>query len=115
YVVLNSTIIAALERADVDDHINLTRAVEDRAPRLVSLHVRERRAERKTDHGADGNTRAAQMTGRGAHPRRIHTDGCEMKTRGLFAEPFDVVFRRFRFQERVVNQTRPISGRSCLP
>jgi len=38
--------IAGFERADVDDHVDLTRAVEDCPPRLVVLHVGRGGAER---------------------------------------------------------------------
>ena len=50
--------VAGLQRADVDHHVDLARAVEDRAPRLVALDVGGRRAERKPDDRADADAAA---------------------------------------------------------
>ena len=47
--------VARLERADVDDHVDLGGAVEDRTPRLVVLDVGRRRAEREPDDGTDAD------------------------------------------------------------
>ena len=60
-VALDDAKIAGLERADVDDHVDFARAVEDRALRLVALDVGGRRAERKSDDRAHPHAAAREQ------------------------------------------------------
>ena len=60
-VALDRPQVAGLQRADVDHHVDLGRAVEDRPPRLVVLDVGGRRAQRKPDDGTDADAGAAQQ------------------------------------------------------
>ena len=57
----------ALERADVDDHVDLARALADRAPRLERLGLRRLRAEREADDAAHLDRCAAQQRRRLPH------------------------------------------------
>ena len=68
-VALDGAQVAGLERADVDHHVDLGRAVEDGPPRLVVLDVGGGRAERKADHRADADAAAAQQRARRSPPR----------------------------------------------
>ena len=54
-VALDRAEVARLQRADVDDHVDLGRAVEDRPPRLVVLDVGGGRAEREADDRTDAD------------------------------------------------------------
>ena len=80
-VLLDQPQIARLERADVDHHVDLGGAVEDRAARLVVLHVGGRRAQREADHRADADAGAAQLPRRQRHPRRVDAHRRETSAR----------------------------------
>jgi hypothetical protein len=114
YILLDCTIVAALEGADVDNHINLASAIKNRTPRFVSLHIAKRCAEREADHCADWNARALQVARSRANPGRIYAHGGESEPRSFFAQVLDVVFGRLGLEERVIDQTGPIARRPCL-
>src|SRR5215213_1514615 len=114
YVVLDRAVVAALQSADVYDHVYLARAVEHRAPRLVSLNVGERRAQREPDHRADRHARPAQHARRRLHPRRIHAHAREAVLRRLLAKARDVGLARLGLQERVIDEARPVARRRRL-
>src|SRR5256714_13128721 len=114
YVVLDGAVVAALQSADVDDHVNLARAVENCTPGLVSLHVRQSRAQRKADDRAHGHARPAQDTRRLLHPSRVHAHARELVLRCLLAQTPYVRLARLWLQQRVINQTRPIARRRRL-
>src|SRR6185436_2218645 len=88
--------------------------VEDRATRFVGFNVRQSRAERKSDDGANRNAATEQIARRDTHPRRVHTDGCEVIGGSFLAEFLDVVVSCFGFEERVVYQAGPFPRRSRL-
>ncbi len=98
--------IARLERADVDHHVDLARAVEDRSPRLVVLGVRRRGAQRKTHHRADLDRRLAQQPRAFGHPGRVHADAGKPVLGRLPAECLDVRPRRVGLEQRVVDHRR---------
>ena len=52
--------VASLERADVDNHIDLGRAISQRGLRLVYFRFRRCSPERESDHRADFDIRTAQ-------------------------------------------------------
>ena len=108
-IVFDQAVIAALQGADVDDHVNFARAVHDRSARFVGFHVGQGRAQGKSDNGADGDTAALQLTGRYAHPGWIHADRSEVILGSFFAKTIDFAFRRVRFQKSVVDQTGPVA------
>ena len=66
--------IAGFQGADIDDHVDLTRAVEDRSPCLVLFDVCGRRSEWKSSHRTDAShaprSRRAQ---RDTHVGLTHT------------------------------------------
>src|ERR1051325_8913411 len=111
-VVFDEAVVAALERADVDDHVHFPRPVKDRAARFICFDVRERGAEREADDGANGNTAAGEITRSDAHPCRIHADGSKAISRGFVTEFLDVFVSRFGLQQGVIYQTRPLA-RGC--
>ena len=82
-VALDDLEIAGLERADVDHHVDLGRAVEDRAPGLVVLDVGGGGAQRESDDRADADARAAQQLRRERDPGGIDADGREVELRRL--------------------------------
>src|SRR6185295_702684 len=57
-VAFDDAQVAGFERADIDDHVDLSRAVEDRTTRLVALDVSRRRAEWKPDNGTHAHAAA---------------------------------------------------------
>ncbi len=62
-VALDQFIIPRFERADVDDHIYLGRAVADGLLGLEHLALGRGSAQRKADHGADQHVAALQQLG----------------------------------------------------
>src|SRR2546421_743407 len=83
----------ALHVADVDDHVYFARAIHDRAARFIGLHIRQCRAGRKSNHSADGNAGALEVTRAHAHPRWVHADRSEAILRGLFTQMLDFSLR----------------------
>ena len=83
--MFDQAVIATLQSADVDDHVNFARAIHNRSPRFVSFHVRQGRAQWKSDYGADGDPAALQMASRYTHPGWINADRSEVILRGFFA------------------------------
>ena len=112
-VALHRAKVAGLQRADVDDHVDLRRAVEDGPPRLVGLDVRSRRAQRKPDDGADADAAAAQERRGGGDPGRVHAHRREVELRRFPAELLDLRPRRIRLQQRVIDHRRDAARRSA--
>src|SRR5512140_3179524 len=99
----------ALERPDVDDHVDLAGAVADGAPRLEGLDLARRGTEREADHRGDGDVRAAQVVGRPADPGRVDADGREAMLLRLGAQLVDLGRRRVGPKERVVDVVRQVA------
>ena len=108
-IVFDQAVIAALQGADVDDHVNFARAIHNRPPRFVGFHVGQGRAQRKSDYRANGDAAALQMTSRYTHPGWIHANRSEVILGSFFAKTIDFAFRRVRFQKSVVDQTGPVA------
>src|SRR6266404_2878286 len=51
-VVLDQTIVAALQRADINYHVDFARTIHDRSAGFVGFHIRQGRAQRKSNHRA---------------------------------------------------------------
>src|SRR5688572_17085836 len=113
-VVFDETIVTTLQGADVEHHVELARAIENRAACFVGFDVGQRGAEWKTDHSANRNAAAAQVARGDAHPRGIDAHRREPVSRGFLAKLFDVVVSGFGLQECVVYQTRPLARGSRL-
>src|SRR5450759_583070 len=99
----------ALERSDVDDHVDLAGAVADGAPCLEGLDLARRGTEREADHRGDGNVRAAQVVGRPADPRRVDAHGREAMLLRLGAQLVDLGRRGVRPEQRVVDEPREVA------
>ena len=59
--MFNETIVAALQCANVQDHVDFFRAIKNRAPGFIGFYIRQRCAERKSDYGAHWNAPAAEI------------------------------------------------------
>ena len=107
-IVLFSSVVAGLERADVDDHVDLASAFADRPARLQRLDLRRSGPQRKADHGADDGLGAAQASRATLHVDRVHTHGREAVLLGFVAQRVDLLVGRVRLQERVVDELRHV-------
>ena len=107
-VALDRAQIARLQRADVDHHVDLERAVEDRAPRLVVLDVgasSRRAGTRRPSRRRRRVPRSSRAACR--DPGRVDAHGREVELGGLAAQLLDLGPRRVRLEQRVVDHRRP--------
>lgn len=74
YIVLDGTVVAGFECPDIDDHIDLARAVKYRSAGLVGLDIRQRSPKRKTNDRTDRNAGSSQKCGSLLDPARIYAD-----------------------------------------
>src|SRR6185369_16469507 len=109
-VVFDKAIVATLQRADIDHHVDFRCAVEDRAARFVSFDVRKRSAEWKADDSTNRNAAADQITSSDAHPGRIHANGSEAISRSFVTQLLNIVVGSFRLEERVIDEACPFPG-----
>ena len=100
------SVVARLERADRDHHVDLARAVAQGAARLERLHLRAawRRAGSRSTVHTTRLTRAAEPLGAAADVHRVHADAREAVLVGLVAEPVDVGVRRLGPEQGVVDE-----------
>lgn len=104
-------IVAGLERADVDYHVDLARAVAQCKPGLVHLRLGQIRAEGKPDDRADfdvgacpASSGAGQRGGSAAHVAGVHANRPEPELARFAAETGDVAGGGFGLEQSVVNQ-----------
>ena len=109
-VVENEAVMPGLQESDIDDHIDLVRPVEDRAPRFVCFHVGRRRPQWKACHGADSHAGSSQQLGAQLHPGGIHAYRGKSELRGFFAELPDLHFGSIRLEQRMIDVLREIVG-----
>ena len=105
-VAFDDAEVAGLQGADVDDGVDLAGAVEDRALRLVPLHVGGRRAQREADHRAHADAAAGEQPRAQGDPGRVHAHRREPELRRLAAEVLDVLTRGVGLEQRVVDHRR---------
>ena len=96
-VMFNQTIVAALQRPDINNHVHFAGAVHDRPPRFVGLYISQRRAQRESNHRTDRHAAALQVAGTGAHPGGIYANRSKVIVGRLFAQMFDFSLRRVGF------------------
>ena len=101
-----SLALAAAQRADIDDHIDLFGAVTQCAQRLGDLRRSVGRAERKSRHRADLDRRSLQFRGDQSGPERIDANAGEFELQSLGANLTDIIPNRFGLEDGVVDQTR---------
>src|SRR5204862_5789543 len=101
-------------RADVDDHIDLARAVSDRSPGLAGFHVRSRSPERKSNDRADADAASIQEMRSQEHPGGVDTDVGELEVERLATQGFDVLSCRLGPQERMLDQPGDFPAGHCL-
>ena len=109
-ILLDQPQVARLERADIDHHVDLGGAVENRAPRFVLLHIRRRRAQRKTNDGTDAHAAAAQQPCAERDPCWVDAHRREVKLRRLATQFLNLGGGRVGFEQRVVDQAGHLAG-----
>ena len=103
-VALDEPQVARLQRADVDHHVDLAGAVEDRPPRLVVLRVRRRRAEREADDRADAHARCLAAGARKRPPRSGSRRRWRTRTRAASRHSVSISWpRRIGLEQRVID------------
>jgi len=94
--------LPVLDPAEIDDHVDLVRAVGDGVGGLEALDGGRRIAVREADDGADGHF-VAQIVLRLAHVGGRDADGRGLIGHGVVADGFDFAPRRGLGEQRVVN------------
>ena len=102
-VLANLGLHPALERADVDHHVDLASAVPDRPAGLEDLDLRRSGTEREADDRGDADVGVPQVVRGAADPRRVDADGREPEFGRLGAELVDVGDDGVGPQQRVVD------------
>ncbi len=100
--------VAALERADVDDHVDLTGTVPHGAPRLEGLHVGRGGSEGEADDRGHRDVGIAQADRGPAHPGGVDADRGEVMLRGFIAELVDVCGGGVGLEQCVVDIARQV-------
>jgi hypothetical protein len=101
--VVYRMVIAALELADGDHHIEFADAEAGEGGCLLAKCGDQRSAEGKTDHYADGNAGAGEKLNGGGGPDGIDHGAGETVADGFIAEVFNLVARGVGLEEGVVN------------
>jgi hypothetical protein len=94
------------ERADVDHHVDLCRAVVNGTPGLVVFDIGRRRPEGKTGNRTHTCGAAAQQSRCEGYPVRVDADGRKAVLARLGAELFNLLLRGVGFEQRVIDQRR---------
>jgi hypothetical protein len=90
-VLEHGLVVLGLERAEVDDHVDLARALADRVAGLVGLGGRRHRAEREADDAAHHHVGAGQERLAQPDPRGVDAHRREAVLLGLGAQRHDLV------------------------
>ena len=93
---------AVLHPAEVDNHVDLLRAVSNRVLRLEHLGGRGVVTVWETDHGADGQAPLQERRGTG-HIGRRDADAGRAIPHGVFAQRADLFPAGSRSEQRVIN------------
>src|ERR1019366_4597149 len=104
-------IFAALERADVDDHVDFLRPLPNRGAGFHGLRFRRLRAQREADDAANLHARSIQELAGDRDPRRIYAHRVELVLARLPAELFDVGPRGVGPQDGVVDKLGDVQRR----
>ena len=103
YVALDVVPVTAERLAEVDDHVDLGRAVAAGQLGLVTLRLGGAVAMRKADDRADEHAGAAQQLRRALHRVRFDAHGSHAAFRGEPAAILQLLIRHRGMQERVVD------------
>jgi hypothetical protein len=101
--------LSRLQRADIDDHVDFSRTIEDGSSCLVLLRVCSRGAKWKSHDGTDCYPTPPQQAGTGGDPGWVHADAGESELRRLAAERLDLGLRRVGLQQRMVDHRRHVA------
>ena len=94
---------AALQRADVDHHVDLAGARGDRGGGFKCLGGRQPGTERKADYRTDEHAGIGQLARGERHVRRIHADRVKAMLGRLAAEFADLRVARVGREQRVID------------
>ena len=92
-----------LQPPDIDHHVDLGSAIGDRQGGLVGLGVHVGGAKGEADHCGDPDATPLQHITRLGHPVRVQARGGALVASGDLTRHQDVVLRRRRIEERVVD------------
>jgi hypothetical protein len=102
-VVLDGFVIATLEFADVDHHVDLCSACGNRLLRLPAFGIGARRAQREPHHRAHLHWTVGKFHRNQRHPIRIDADTGETELTGFRGHSLDIGGRGVGTQQRVVD------------
>ena len=98
------TVVARDQAADVDDHVQLARAVLQGKTRFEDLRLGPRAAVRKTDHRPNGDRAARQQVACTLDVPRAHANGGDVVRCSQPAPALDERIIELRLQERMVDR-----------
>ena len=101
--VVDSLMVAALELADGDDHVQLACAQASERGRLLAERGDQRGAQRKSDNHAHGNARAGERGDRRGRPDGVDHGAGKAVADGLVAELLHLVAGGVGFEQGVVD------------
>ncbi|MNJ42434.1 hypothetical protein D3C77_374050 [compost metagenome] len=113
-IAKNDIVAAGLQRSDIDDHIDLSRAAANRISRLISLRLGSRGAKREADDGAHLHLRTRKLFRGIGYPRRVYTHRCESILLCIVRQLLDIFCRRVRPQQRMINHASYIHNYALL-
>ncbi len=102
-VAIDDVILAALERADVDDHVDFGRAIANRTARFERFGFAHVRPEWKADYRANFDRGTAEQTRAVPHVVWIDAHGSEAELFCFLAQLGDLIDSCIGTQERVVD------------
>ena len=102
-------VVAGLELADVDDHVDLGGAGGNHVSGLGGLGGGGHGAQRETDHGAGSDVGAGEVGRNARDPVTVHADAGGVQVLGLLAYAVDLLCSGIGLEQRVVH----ILGELC--
>jgi hypothetical protein len=97
--------VTCLQCTNIDDHIDLSRAMVNGILRFEGLHFGRGRAEWETDHCANFNLRSLQKLRTETHPGGIHTYRSEIMFTRLKTKLCNFLLRGIRLKQRMVDHS----------
>ncbi len=101
--VVHSLVVAALQQADGDYHVQLVRTQPEQRCGLVAQRGHQRRSQREADHHTHGNAGAGKHAHRRRNPYRVHHGAGKAVADCLIAQAFYLVAGGLGLQQRVVD------------
>jgi hypothetical protein len=108
-VVGDGRVVAGLQGADVDHHVDLAGSVTDRLAGLEGLGPGRHGSQREAHHRADPDRAARQQRAAAGHVGAVDADSGEVEPARLLAELLEILGGGVGLEQGVVDQARQIA------